>query len=100
MFRPRLHDIGTKTVLGVRFPAGSGGISEGERMIRILAHHPATAHHIAWKLCQRLVADDPPKALVDRVAKRFLQSDGDLRATVKAVIDSPESGIHRSIAVR
>jgi uncharacterized protein (DUF1800 family) len=59
-------------------------------MIHILAHHPATAQHIARKLCQRLVSDDPPKALVDRVAKRFLDSDGDLRETVRAVISSPE----------
>ena len=89
MFRPRLHDRGAKEVLGVRFPAG-GGIDEGERMIHILAHHPATAHHIALQLCQRLVSDDPPKALVDRVAKRFLATDGDLRETVKAVISAPE----------
>jgi uncharacterized protein (DUF1800 family) len=98
VFRPRLHDSGAKTVLGVRFPAG-GGIGEGERMIHILAHHPATAHHIALQLCQRLVSDDPPKALVDRVAKRFLATDGDLRETVKAVIDSPEfwdPGVYRA----
>jgi len=88
-FRPRMHDTGEKSVLGVNFPAG-GGIEEGERMIHILAHHPATAHHIALQLCQRLVSDDPPKALVDRVAKKFIRSDGDLRQTVKAVIDSPE----------
>jgi uncharacterized protein (DUF1800 family) len=89
IFRPALHDAGAKTVLSIHFPAG-GGMEEGERMIRVLAHHPATAHHIAYQLCQRLVADDPPKALVDRVAKRFLDTDGDLRQTVKAVIDSPE----------
>src|SRR5438105_250171 len=56
----------------------------------VLAHHPATAHHIAVKLCQRLVADDPPRALVDRVAAKFLATDGDLRETVRAVISSPE----------
>jgi uncharacterized protein (DUF1800 family) len=89
MFRPQLHDVGAKSVLGIRFPAG-GGMEEGERMIHILAHRPATAHHIASKLCQRLVSDDPPPALVDRVAKKFLDTDGDLRQTVKAVIDSPE----------
>jgi uncharacterized protein (DUF1800 family) len=89
IFRPALHDAGAKTVLGIHFPAG-GGIEEGERMIHVLAHHPATAHHIAYQLCQRLVADDPPKPLVDRVAKRFLDTDGDLRQTVRAVIDSPE----------
>jgi uncharacterized protein (DUF1800 family) len=89
IFRPQLHDVGAKSVLGICFPAG-GGMEEGERMIHILAHRPATAHHIAFKLCQRLVSDDPPPALVDRVAKKFLDTDGDLRQTVKAVIDSPE----------
>jgi uncharacterized protein (DUF1800 family) len=89
IFRARAHDAGPKTVLGVRFAPG-GGIEEGERMIHILAHHPSTAHHIAYQLCQRLVADDPPGSLVDRVAKTFLATDGDLRLTVKAVIDSPE----------
>jgi uncharacterized protein (DUF1800 family) len=89
IFRPRMHDRGAKTVLGVHFPAG-GGMEEGERMISVLAHHAATAHHIALQLCERLVADEPPKALVDRVAARFLATDGDLRQTVKAVIDSPE----------
>ena len=89
VFRRPLHDRGAKTVLGVKLPAG-GGMEEGERMIRFLARQPATAHHIAYQLAQRLVADDPPPALVDRVAKRFLATGGDLRATVKAVIDSPE----------
>lgn len=89
VFRPPMHDAGAKVVLGIRFAPG-GGIDEGERMIHVLAHHPATAHHIAYKLCQRLVADEPPPALVDRVARKFLATDGDLRQTVKAVIDSPE----------
>ncbi|MEO8036378.1 MAG: DUF1800 domain-containing protein [Acidobacteriota bacterium] len=89
VFRRQLHDAGEKTLLGVHFAAG-GGMEEGERMIALLAHHPATAHHIAFKLCQRLVADEPPPALVERVAKRFLATNGDLRETVKAVIDSPE----------
>lgn len=89
VYRPQLHDTGEKTVLGVHLPAG-GGMKEGEQIIRLLAHHPATAHHIAYKLCQRLVADDPSSTLVDRVAKRFLDTGGDLRETVKAVIASPE----------
>jgi len=88
-YRPFFHDRQPKTVLGVRFPAG-GGIEEGETMIRFLAHQQATAQHIALQLCQRLVADDPPKALVDRVAARFTATGGDLRETVKAVIGSRE----------
>jgi len=89
IFRRFVHDRGEKTVLGVHFAAG-GGIEEGERMIRFLAHRPATAHHIAYKLCQRLIADEPPASAVDRAAKTFLASGGDLRRTVQAVIDSPE----------
>ncbi|HSY49033.1 MAG TPA: DUF1800 domain-containing protein [Thermoanaerobaculia bacterium] len=89
IFRPRLHDVGPKVVMGIRFAPG-GGIEEGERMIHVLAHHPATAHHIAYELCRRLVADEPPPALVDRVAKRFLATDGDLRETVRAILKSPE----------
>src|SRR4051812_35944170 len=89
VYRPQMHDGGAKTVRGIHFPAG-GGMEEGERMIHILAHDPATAHHIALQLSQRLVSDDPPPKLVDRVAKRFLQTDGDLRETVKAIISSPE----------
>lgn len=89
VFRARLHDVGSKRALGHSFPAG-GGIEEGERMIHILAHHPSTAHHIAWELSQRLVADDPPKQLVDRVAKKFLAADGDLRETIRAIVTSPE----------
>lgn len=89
VFRVRMHDIGAKTILGHTLPAG-GGIEEGETMIRILAHHPSTARHIAFQLCRRLVADDPPKSLVERVAKVFLESGGDLRETVRAVVTSPE----------
>jgi len=89
IFRPFTHDRGEKTVLGVHFRAG-GGMEEGERMIRFLAHRPATAHHIAYKLCQRFIADEPPASAVDRTAKTFLASDGDLRRTVQAVIESPE----------
>ncbi|MEP6767586.1 MAG: DUF1800 domain-containing protein [Acidobacteriota bacterium] len=89
VFRARVHDAGAKTVLDRTLPAG-GGIEEGEEMIRRLACHPATARRIALQLAQRLVADAPPAALVDRVAKTFLATDGDLRHTVRALIESPE----------
>lgn len=89
VFRAALHDRGAKTILGQHFPAG-GGIEEGERMIRYLATHPSTAKHIARKLVQKFVSDEPPAALVDRVAARFLATRGDLRETVRAVLTSRE----------
>jgi uncharacterized protein (DUF1800 family) len=89
LFRARAHDAGAKTVLGTTFPAG-GGIEEGEKALAMLARNPATARHIAFELCQRLVADEPPKELVERVAKRFLATGGDLRETVRTIVTSPE----------
>jgi uncharacterized protein (DUF1800 family) len=89
LFRERLHDVGTKTVLGSRF-GGNGGVEEGEAAIRMLARHPSTAHHLAYELCRRLVADEPPPSLVERVAGRFLATGGDLTETVRAVVTSPE----------
>jgi len=89
IFRPQLHDRGEKTILGQRFPAGRDQ-DEGERVLDLLASHPSTAHHIAFKLAQRFVADNPPPALVDRAAKVFLSSKGDLRAVVREIVTSPE----------
>jgi uncharacterized protein (DUF1800 family) len=69
VFRPQTHDQGTKTFLGVTFKAD--GEREGERALDMLAEHPATAHHIAYELAQRFVADEPPAGVVDRAAKSF-----------------------------
>jgi uncharacterized protein (DUF1800 family) len=88
VFRPAMHDTGTKTLLGVTFAAS--GQSEGERALDLLARHPSTARHLARKLAQRFVADDPPPSLVERTARTFLDTKGDLRQVVRAVITSPE----------
>jgi uncharacterized protein (DUF1800 family) len=88
-FRPALHDADAKTVLGHRFPAGRG-IEDGEDVLDLLARSPATAHHIAQKLAVRFVSDDPPPALVERAARTFLDTDGDIRETVRTIVTSPE----------
>jgi uncharacterized protein (DUF1800 family) len=88
-FNPRMHDDGEKTVLGVRIPAG-GGIDDGFQVLHLLAHHPSTARFISRKLAMRFVADDPPETLVNRMAATFLKKDGDLRAVLKTMFDSPE----------
>ncbi len=89
LFRADLHDAGAKTILGRRFPAG-GGVEEGEEVLDLLARHPATARHVARKLAVRFVADDPPAALVERLAGVFQATGGDLRQVVRAVAESPE----------
>ena len=89
LFRFAVHDVCPKTILGRRLTEGRG-IDEGEEMIGLLAGHPATARHISWKLCQRLIRDDPPGDLVDRAAAVFLSTDGDLRQVVRAIVTSPE----------
>ena len=66
-FEPRMHDDGEKIVLGHKIKAG-GGKKDGDQVLDLLATHPSTAQFIATKLARRFVADDPPKALVDRAA--------------------------------
>ena len=88
-FNPRLHDTGEKTVLGVKIAAG-GGEQDGEQVLDILARHPSTARFIARKLAMRFVADDPPAALVERMAATFRKSDGDLAKAMSTLLESRE----------
>ena len=88
-FDPRLHDAGQKIVLGHVIKAG-GGESDGEQVLDILARHPATARLIATALVRRFVSDMPPTALVDRVAARFRETDGDLREVTRTILTSRE----------
>ena len=88
VFRPPMHDTGSKTFLGATF--GGSGHDEGERALDLLARHPSTARHIAFKLAQRFVADDPPASLVDRAREKFIASKGNLREVVRTIITAPE----------
>jgi uncharacterized protein (DUF1800 family) len=87
-FEERLHDASVKTVLGHQIRAG--GMRDGEEVLDILARDPHTAHHISYELAQRFVADEPPAALLDRMAQTFLKSDGDIREVLRTMIYSPE----------
>ncbi|HXP83424.1 MAG TPA: DUF1800 domain-containing protein [Bryobacteraceae bacterium] len=88
-FNDRVHDKGEKVVLGVTIPAG-GGQEDGEKVLDILAAHPSTARFISRKLAQRFVADDPPPALLDHMAKTFTETQGDIRAVLETMLDSKE----------
>jgi len=82
------HDRGTKQWLG--HTVANRNQSEGEWALDVLAAAPATAHHISYQLAQYFVSDKPPEALVDRLAQRFLESHGDIRAVLKALFSSSE----------
>jgi uncharacterized protein (DUF1800 family) len=88
-FQELLHEPGTKVVLGVRYQ--EDGIAEGEHVIRALVRHPATSRFVARKLVTHFVSDDPPPSAVDRIARVFRDTDGDLRAVSAALIDLPEA---------
>jgi uncharacterized protein (DUF1800 family) len=87
-FTERQHDTGDKVLLGRPFKAD--GLREGEEAIRMLARHPATAQRIAKRLAATFVADKPPQALVERLAASFSSTQGDIRAVMRTLVESPE----------
>ena len=89
LYRPGLHDDGEKIVLGHKILPG-GGPADGERVLDILATHPATARFIATKLARRFISDEPPPSVIDRAAAMFLKTDGSIRETLRAIVTSPE----------
>jgi uncharacterized protein (DUF1800 family) len=87
-FEDRMHEPGTKIVLGQKF--NNDGEKEGIKALEMLAHHPATAHFISKKLAMRFVSDNPPESLVQAMARTFIDSDGDIRAVLRTMYKSPE----------
>ncbi|MBB6049881.1 DUF1800 domain-containing protein [Armatimonas rosea] len=88
-FHANLHDKNPKEVLGITFPAG-GGQEEGEKMLDVLANHPATIKNISTKLCRRFVSDTPPASLVNKCVATWKKTDGDIREILTTIFASPE----------
>ena len=88
-FNDRAHEPGAQTILGKTYR--QDGVEQGQAVLRDLCRHPATATHIATKLARHFVADDPPPALVARLAQRFRDTDGHLGEVSKALIEAPEA---------
>lgn len=88
VFDDRIHDPGEKRVLGKKIH--SGGMRDARDVMKLLVRHPSTAKFISLKLARHFVSDNPPTALVTRMAKTFHKSDGDIRAVLRAMINSPE----------
>jgi uncharacterized protein (DUF1800 family) len=97
LYDPKRHEPGPKQWLGHTIagaPASpnptNDGMKEGLEALTLLAASPKTAHFISWKLAQRFVADDPPPTLVDRMAATYLSTDGDIKAVLRTLVQSPE----------
>ncbi|WP_342329623.1 DUF1800 domain-containing protein [Pedobacter sp. FW305-3-2-15-E-R2A2] len=89
LFVPNRHDNEEKTVLGKHFAAG-GGYEEGLTLLNMLARHPSTAQFISKKIATRFVNDHPAQTLVDKMAKTFTKTDGDIRQVMVTMVSSPE----------
>ena len=87
-FEDGMHEPGDKFVLGHRIK--SNGEREGLELLHLLAHHPSTAKFICTKLAMRFVSDNPPPALVERMAETFLKKNGEIRAVLETMLHSPE----------
>src|SRR3989442_1705882 len=88
-FHDWAHDYGEKVVMGVTFPAGHG-MDEGLRLLKLLANHAATMHHVSRKLCQRFVNDDPPDGCMDDAVAAWRRSHGDIRDVLRATSDAEQ----------
>ena len=99
LFDSKRHEPGAKEWLGhtidITATAANNlnvpvGMNEGIEALTLLAASPRTAHFISYKLAQRFVADEPPPALVDRMAATYLATDGDIKAILLTLVQSPE----------
>jgi len=90
VFMARRHEPGPQTILGKTYP--EGGVEQGQAVLADLARHPATAAHVAFKLARHFSSDEPSPTLVERLSKRFLETDGDLKEIAKALIEARKLG--------
>jgi len=86
-FDPERHDTDEKHLLGRTLPAGRG-IEDGLEVLDLLAHHPATARFIAFKLGRMFVQDDPPESFIASTAQVFNDSGGDIKTTLKHLFNT------------
>jgi uncharacterized protein (DUF1800 family) len=87
-FQADWHQPGRKAVLGRHLDSGPQGLEDA---LQMLARHPSTARFIGTKLARHFVADDPPPALVDRLARTFIDTDGDMPRVYHALLAAPEA---------
>jgi uncharacterized protein (DUF1800 family) len=87
-FNPARHDFGDKIFLGHEIRGR--GLAEVDEALDILCRHPATASHLSRQIATYFVSDNPPDALVQRMAQTFRTSDGDIAAVLATMVHAPE----------
>src|SRR5205085_8502831 len=92
------HEPGPQSVIGHDY--ADNGVGQGRAVLADLAQHPETARHLALKLARHFVADGPPAALVDRLASRFLETDGDLKEMARALVAAPEAWVSERAKIK
>ncbi len=88
-FNPRMHEPGTQTVIGKSYQ--DNGVQQGRAVLATLARHPATPKHVAAKIARHFVADEPAPALVQRLERRFRDTEGNLKELAKTLVTAPEA---------
>jgi uncharacterized protein (DUF1800 family) len=90
-FNRLIHEPGPQTIMGKVYD--DSGLEQGRAVLADLAHHPATAEHVAYKLARHFIADEPPPALAAQLAQAFRDSDGNLKTVARALVLAPEAWI-------
>ena len=87
------HDNYQKRVLATEFDPYQAPQADGKKVLDLAAFHPATARHLAKKLCMRLVSDNPPDSLIASAAKVWIDNrdrSDQIAQTVAHIVFSPE----------
>lgn len=92
VFRPVVHEPGSRTVLGRTYD--QAGTAQGEAILRDLARHPATARRLAHRIAAHFVSDLPPPGLIKQLERAWTRSNGDLSVVARALIAAPEAWVH------
>jgi uncharacterized protein (DUF1800 family) len=95
VFAPRLHEPGSRTLLGRTF--AQGGEGQAAAVLDFVATHPATARHIATKLARHFAGDEPPAPLVARLEASFLETGGDLPSLYRVLVEAPECWVEQPV---
>lgn len=86
VFMAQRHEPGRKRFMGRDYDEGEAA---GIEAIHFLARHPATAERVAMLYATHFISDNPPEAVVKRLAALFAETGGDLGALAHAVVDEP-----------